>query len=80
MTTFQPVSPRRLTGAEEAELVEAVKQLQSAEADVASLMSKRDQLIADVVQAGARVSDVADVLNMSRNAVYDAIKRADRAD
>lgn len=80
MTTFHPVSPRRLTGAEEAELVAAAKRLQTAEDAVSPLMLARDRLIAEVVQAGARVSDVADVLNMSRNAVYDAIKRADRAD
>ena len=80
MTTFESVSPRRLTGAEEAELLKAAGHLENAEAASADLMLARDRLIAEVVQAGARVSDVADVLNMSRNAVYDAIKRAHRAD
>jgi hypothetical protein len=76
MATFPRVSPRRLTGKEEGELLEVVERLKAAEAGVGQLMHERDRLIADVVQAGARVTDVADVLNLSRSAVYDAVERA----
>lgn len=76
MTTFRDVSPRRLTGKEEAELVEAARRLEEAEAEVSRLMRERDRLILEVTQAGARITDVADVLNMSRNAVYGAVNRA----
>lgn len=75
MATFRPMSPRRLSGKEEAELLDAVERLKAAESEVARLFGERDRLIADVVQAGARVTDVADVLNMSRNAVYAAVER-----
>ncbi len=76
MRTYRRVSPRRLTGKEEAELVHAAERLQTAETTVDEVMRARDRLIADVVQAGARVTDIADVLNMSRSAVYDAVDRA----
>jgi sugar-specific transcriptional regulator TrmB len=76
MTTFHAVSPRRLTGREEAELVEGARRVASAEEELSRLTRAHDRLILDVVQAGARVTDVADVLNISRNAVYAAVKRA----
>ena len=76
MATFRGMSPRRLSGKEEAELLAAVERLNAAEGEVARLFRERDRLIADVVQAGARVTDVADVLSMSRNAVYAAVERA----
>ena len=77
MATFRPnVSPRRLTGAEESELLAAAERLRTAERDVEHLLRERDRLIADVVQAGARVTDVADVLSISRTAVYGAVERA----
>lgn len=75
MATFRPVSPRRLSGKEETELLEAAARLKAAETEVGRMLAERDRLIADVVQAGARVTDVADVLNMSRNAVYAAVER-----
>lgn len=76
MSTFRTVSPRRLTGKEEAELVEAAERVKTAETTVDEMLRGRDRLIADVVHAGARVTDVADVLGMSRSAVYDAVDRA----
>jgi DNA-binding NarL/FixJ family response regulator len=76
MATFPRVSPRRLTGSEESELVAAADRLKAAERRAGELMRERDRLIADVVQAGARVKDVADVLNLTRNAVYAAVERA----
>ena len=75
MATLRPVSPRRLTGQEEAELLEAARRLKAAEDEAGLLLTRRDRLIAELVQAGARVTDVADVLNMSRNAVYAAVER-----
>jgi transcriptional regulator with GAF, ATPase, and Fis domain len=71
------VSPRRLTGAEEAALVKAAKRLRGAESVASERMRERDRLIADLVETGARVADVADVLHITRNAVYDAIKRVE---
>jgi hypothetical protein len=76
VATFREVSPRRLSGSEEAELVAAADRLKAAERRVDELMRERDRLIADVVQAGARVTDVADVLKLTRNAVYAALERA----
>lgn len=76
MSTYRLVSPRRLTGAEEAELVEAGQRLEAAEAAVGELLRDRDHLIADVVAAGARVTDIADVLHLTRNAIYAAVDRA----
>lgn len=76
MATFRHVSPRRLTGKEESELLAAAERLRTGERDVEHLLRERDRLIADVVQAGARVTDVADVLSISRTAVYDAVERA----
>ena len=80
MTTSRDVSPRRLTGKEEGELVAVAERLADADAHAAELLRERDRLILDVTQAGARVSDVANVLGISRNAVYDAITRAKLAD
>lgn len=75
MATFQRMSPRRLTGKEESELLEVVEQLEKAEASVAELKQQRDHLITKIVQAGARVTDVASVINLSRSAVYDVVER-----
>jgi len=76
MTGFRAVSPRRLTGQEEAELVAVAQQLRESQARCAELARERDGLILDVSQAGARIADIAAVLGLSRNAVYDAITRA----
>jgi DNA-binding NarL/FixJ family response regulator len=77
MATFRAdVSPRRLTGKEEAELVEAAQRLANSEEETARLLRERDRLILEVVQAGARVTDIADVLHMTRSAIYAAVERA----
>lgn len=76
MAPLPTVSPRRLTRADEAALLRAAKRLSGAESLVSERMRERDRLIAEMVQTGARVADVADVLNITRNAIYDAIKRA----
>ena len=63
------VVSRRLTGSEEAKLRECSTSLDHA----------RDRLeaaILEVLEAGARVTDVAAVLGISRNAVYAARDRA----
>jgi hypothetical protein len=70
------MSPRRLTGAEESELTAAAVRLKDAETDVERLMRDRDRLIAELVQAGARITDIADVLGLTRSAVYGAVERA----
>ncbi len=76
MATLRSVSPRRLTGAEESELVAASDRLKAAEAEVGRLMRDRDRLISEIVHAGARITDVADVLGLTRSAVYGAVERA----
>ncbi|HTX32241.1 MAG TPA: hypothetical protein VMD09_12740 [Solirubrobacteraceae bacterium] len=68
--------PRRLTGKEEAELLEAAKRLAAAQAEEERLLADRDRLIADLLEDGVRMVDVADVLGLTRKAVYDARERA----
>jgi hypothetical protein len=60
----------------EAELLEAVRRLNDAEEEVGRRLAARDRLIAELVESGARIVDVADVLGFTRKAVYDAIERA----
>ncbi len=76
MATYRDVSPRRLTGKEESELVEAVRKLEAGEREAERLLAERDRLILEIAQAGARVTDIADVLGLTRSAVYNAMERA----
>jgi transcriptional regulator of acetoin/glycerol metabolism len=76
MQVFRGMSPRRLTGSEEAKLVAAAHKLEKAESDVDRLAVERDQLILELTEAGARITDIAVVLDMSRTTVYAALDRA----
>jgi transposase-like protein len=70
------MSPRRLTGSEEAELVAATKRLEKASRETERLADERDRLILEMTDAGARFSDIAEVLGVSRTTVYAAAERA----
>ncbi len=69
--------PRRLTGSEETELLSAAERLAAAEAQADRLRRERNRLIAGLIDSGARIVDVADVLEMSTKAVRDARDRRD---
>ena len=70
------VSPRRLTGAEEAELVEAVQTLKQSHAQTERARADRDRLILDLVESNARIVDVMDVVGLTRKAIREAMDRA----
>jgi len=76
MMNSRAMSPRRLTGTEEAEIIEATRRLGAAQAEAERLSAERDALIAEIVQAGARVSDIAGVLGVTRTTIYAAVDRA----
>lgn len=50
--------------------------LGTAQAEAERMLAERDRLILDIVEAGARVSDVADVLGTTRTTVYAMMDRA----
>lgn len=64
---------RRLTGSEEARLIEVSRRV---DAEIGKLQAERDLAILEAIDAGARITDIASVLGMSRSAVYDARDRA----
>lgn len=68
--------PRRVTSAEERELLAIAQKLQRAKANVDDLRAERDQLIADLLHANARISDIAEILELTHKAVRDARDRA----
>lgn len=70
------VSPRRLTGAEEAELLNAVRRLKASQAETGRRRAERDRLILDLVESNVRIVDVADVVKMTRKAIREAMDRA----
>jgi hypothetical protein len=78
--TSRLVSPRRVTGAEERELLDAADAIRRAEAAVIDARAKRDQLIADLIDHQARIGDIAEVLSLTRKAVRDARDRANQRD
>ena len=69
-------TPRRLTGNEERELLDAAAALAAAEEDLAAKRRARDRLIAELLDSGARIVDVADVLSVTRKSITDARDRA----
>lgn len=73
------VSPRRLTGAEEQELLSASAAAEAAATEAARVLAQRDHLIAELIDGGCRIVDIADVLGLSAKAVRDARERALRA-
>jgi hypothetical protein len=70
------VSPRRLTGKEEADLVRVVHRLKASQAETDQIRAERDRLILELVESNARIIDVADVVQMTRKAIREAMDRA----
>ena len=70
---------RRVTGDEERDLLAAAARVDRARAEWDSALATRDQLIAELIETGARLTDIADVLGLSTKAVRDARARVIRA-
>jgi len=71
------VSPkRRVTGVEERELLDIAAKLKAVEDEAERLRGERDQLIADLIADNARITDIAEILDLSHKAVRDARDRA----
>lgn len=71
------VSPRRrVTGDEERELLAAAARLKHAENEAEVRRAERDQLIADLLDANARLPDIAEILGLTPKAIRDARDRA----
>jgi transcriptional regulator of acetoin/glycerol metabolism len=69
------VMSRRVTGSEESDLRAAARRRDAAMQSVRLRQAELDQLAADIAAAGGRISDIAEILGVSRPAVYDAIER-----
>jgi len=74
-----PISPRPLTDAERGRIRRAHDRIPEAEAMARELVrravAERDAEIAVAVRAGAKQTDIAAELGISRQAVYDAVQR-----
>lgn len=66
---------RRVTGREEAELLDVAGRLKTAEDEVERVRAERDELIADLMDDQARVSDIAEILGLTQKAVRDSRDR-----
>jgi DNA-binding NarL/FixJ family response regulator len=69
---------RRVTAQEERELLKAAAKLKAVEDQIEQRRRERDQLIADLLDSGARVVDIAEILKITAKAVRDARERAHR--
>jgi hypothetical protein len=77
MPPCQDVSPRRrVTSSEERELLVAATRLKDAENEAEVRRAQRDQLIADLLDANARLPDIAEILRLTPKAIRDARDRA----
>lgn len=77
MSASATVSPkRRVTSAEEHELLAAADKLKTAEVEVVRARRDRDQLIAELLDANARAPDIAEILRLTLKAVHEAAARA----
>lgn len=80
MRASAPISPRPLTDGERARIERAQSRIPDVEQTARELVRRaiadRDTEILAAVEAGASQSDIARLLGMSRQAIYDAIKRA----
>jgi DNA-binding NarL/FixJ family response regulator len=79
MQTTARVSPRPLTDAERARIERAHNRIAVAEQQardrVRRAVAERDKAIAQAVRAGAKQTDIAEALGLSRQAIHDAVKR-----
>ena len=75
------ISPRPLTSAETARIQRAHDAIAQAEEAARQLVrravAERDAKIAAAVRAGASQTDIARLLDISRQAVYNAVKRSE---
>ena len=74
--SLREMTPRRVRRDEEDELVAIATQIARTRDELDVLLVRRDQLILDLVDAQARVTDIADILQISVPAVYHALRRA----
>jgi len=65
-----------VTGVEERELLDIAAKLKAVEDEAERLRGERDQLIADLIADNARITDIAEILDLSHKAVRDARDRA----
>lgn len=76
--------PRPLTARERERIVRLQRSFEQTEHEarerIRQAMLARDRAIADAVDADAAVADVARVLGLSRQGVYQAVERAKRED
>lgn len=79
MATSSTVSPRRVTNAEAEELLAAVRKETERKAAWQEALADRDQLIADLAHANARISDIAEITGLTSQGVRDARDRALRS-
>lgn len=67
--------PRRLTHAEEVEVGRLVRRANAGQARAERLSAERDARLAELKDSGVRVADIAEVLGVSRQKVYEMIER-----
>ncbi|MGN6870297.1 MAG: hypothetical protein ACTHMY_18055 [Solirubrobacteraceae bacterium] len=82
MASSPSISPRPLTNAERARIERAQRRIPEAEEAarelVRSAVADRDAEIAKAVKNGAAQTDIADALGMTRQAIYNAVRRSAR--
>jgi DNA-binding NarL/FixJ family response regulator len=79
--TSSAISPRPLTDAERATIQRAHSRIPEAEEMARELVrravAERDAEITAAVRAGASQTDIAEAIGVSRQAIYNAIKRSE---
>jgi hypothetical protein len=72
--------PRRPTRDEEAILLRASRRRGAAAGVLDERQAELDRVVLELREAGVRVADMADVLDVPRARVYEAIRRAEAAE
>ena len=81
MVLSPSVSPRRLTGKEETEVVRAMKKIEAAQARTDHLVADLERLVLELCEGDkVRVGDVASVLGRSRTTIHAMMERARRGE
>jgi len=70
------MTPRRVRGSEEAELLAAVTDVARTRGDLEAALARRDRLIAELLHDQARPADICEITGLSPQAVYKAARRA----
>ena len=71
---------RRVSAEEELELRASAEELAHAEHIAQEVRAKHYRLVGDIARAGGRVSEIAQILGVTRETVYAAIRRAEERD